>query len=185
MRSQRWACAVLAPLLAWLLSCAMLPVGPRSIPDCEGPLASTDTIEGDFVLRHRLRVIAEGISFPLETITQKRADELVLVGIHPFGARLFTLIQRGSETEVDALPPAVLPIPPLNLLRDLHRVLFLAAPPPASGAGESPLELPTEQIFEVWRSSEIEMTSTSSSCSSTRSGPTDSACTATSGRPAH
>jgi hypothetical protein len=150
MARARWSWLAPAALLACSISCAWLPFGTRAIPDCEGPIASTDAIEGDFILQQRLRVRTDDLDFPLRVVLQKRDGELALIGINPFGAKLFTLVQRGMETEVDALPPAALAVPPLNLLRDLHRVLFLSAPPPASGEGESVGALAAEEIVELW-----------------------------------
>jgi len=111
-------------LLLCLPSCAWLPIAPRAIGRCPGPLVSTRDIEGSFVLQHRLRVRAEGVDFPLQTVLQKQDEELVFIGMSPLGAKLFTLKQHETDTEVDALPAAVLPIPPLNLLSDLHRLLY-------------------------------------------------------------
>jgi hypothetical protein len=93
-------------------------------------LRSTDEIHGDFVLRLRVRVVAEKVDFPFQLIVQKRDRELVLIGLSPLGAKLFTTVQTGLDTRVDALPGAVLPIPPLNVLRDLHRLRFSEASPP-------------------------------------------------------
>ncbi len=112
-------------------SCAWLPIAPRAIGRCPGPLVPSDEITGNFVLEHRLRVIAEGVDFPLQSVLQKQHDELVFIGLSPLGAKLFTVRQQGRETKVEALPAAVLPIPPLNLLRDMHRVLFLGASAPS------------------------------------------------------
>jgi hypothetical protein len=107
-----------------LAACSGFPFSPRSIPDCPGEIRSTDEIAGDFSFRERVIVSAEDVNFPFELIAQKRGRELVLIGISPLGAKLFSVVQRGLETRVDALPGAALPVPPLNVLRDLHRFRF-------------------------------------------------------------
>jgi hypothetical protein len=147
--------------VAWLTlltasSCAYLPVGPREIRNCPGPLVPTQEIEGDFAIQQRWRVIAGEIDFPLQGLLEKRGDELVLIGLNAFGAKLFTLVQRGTDVEVQAAPPAILPVPPLNLLRDLHRMLFLAAEAPPTGNGEVTRLRPPDRIFESWRDGQLQ-----------------------------
>lgn len=105
--------------------CLHLPGRVRAIPDCPGEWVSTQAIAGDFLLRQRLIVTRGDGVFALHLVAQKRGDELLLLGLHPFGAKLFTLRQRGLETSVDAVPAPALEVPPLNVLRDLHRARFL------------------------------------------------------------
>jgi hypothetical protein len=125
--------AIAALACCALASCAWLPIAPRAIGHSPGPLGPTEEIEGEFVVQHRLRVVADDVDFPLQSVLQKRQNEIVFIGLGALGEKLFSVKQQGVETQVDSLPAAVLPIPPLNLLRDLHRVLFLEAP--RSGAG--------------------------------------------------
>ncbi len=111
-------------LIFFASACSGFPHAPRSIGDCPAEIRSTDEILGDFTVRHLVTVSAKDVNFPFELIVQKKGRELVLIGLSPLGAKLFTVIQTGIETHVDALPSAVLPIPPLNVLRDLHRLRF-------------------------------------------------------------
>jgi hypothetical protein len=120
-----WAVALASPLLA--SACGWLAFAPRSIADCPGEIRSTEQIAGDFTLRQRVAVSAEDLAFPFELIVQKKGRELVLVGLSPLGAKLFTVTQTGLETKVDALPSAALPVPPLNVLRDLYRLQLVDA----------------------------------------------------------
>ena len=105
--------------------CLQLPGRARAIPDCPGEWVSTQAIAGDFLVRQRLIVTRGDRVFALHLVAQKRGDELLLLGLHPFGAKLFTLRQRGLETSVDAVPAPALEVPPLNVLRDFHRARFL------------------------------------------------------------
>ena len=111
--------------------CLHLPGRARAIPNCPGEWVPTQAIAGDFLVRQRLIVTQGDLVFVLHLVAQKTDDELVLVGLHPFGAKLFTLRQRGLETSVDAAPAPVLEVPPLNVLRDFHRARFLGL----AGAG--------------------------------------------------
>lgn len=119
-------CAAAALLLVvGVAACRHLPARGRALPDCPGQWVATEAIAGDFLLRQRVRIEAAARVFSLQLVVQKRGDELVLVGLDPFGAKLFTVRQRGLEVSVDAVPPPVLEVAPLNLLRDLHRERFL------------------------------------------------------------
>jgi len=114
-------------LRAWLLApallgagCLHLPGRARAVPECPGEPVSSDALGGDFLVRQRLRVVHEDRTFALDLVAQKRGGELLLLGFHPLGAKLFTLRQRGLETRVDALPAPALEVPPANALRDFR-----------------------------------------------------------------
>ena len=127
--------------LVWLLpalGCASLGLGlARVLPDgareCPGRLLPTQQIEGEFRIRQRVRVQGEDLDWRLELVAEKRADELVLVGLDAFGGKLFAVTQQGTEIRVER-PRGRLPLPPADLLRDFHRAC-LAAPdaPPEPG----------------------------------------------------
>ena len=136
-------------LVLWLVGCVHLPWGRRHVPACAGQLVSTDAMAGDFLLRQRVQVEAGGRSFALRLVTQKRGGELLQVGIDPLGAKLFTLRQRGTQVEVDALPAPVLEVEPANLLRDLHRIRFLTLDEPATDGSSRAIRDGTE-IRETW-----------------------------------
>lgn len=137
-------------LLVALAGCRHL-LGAPAISECPGTLRSTDEIEGEFLLRQRMRLSAPDRELSLDLAVEKRDGELVVVGFHPLGARSFSLIQRGRHVEVDAWSRRVLPVPPVNVLRDLHRARFLALPPPQGGEGVSEATLDGTHITEYWR----------------------------------
>jgi len=129
-----------AGCLAWLwplMGCASLGLGLASgLPDqrreCPGALVPTQQIEGEFRLRQRVRVQAEGLDWRLTLVAQKRGDTLILIGLDAFGAKEFVLTQQGTDVSVER-PRGRLPYPPINLLRDLHRARFS---PAASASGD-------------------------------------------------
>jgi hypothetical protein len=132
--SRRFLVAAVLVLPVLVGGCRHLPSRSRALPDCPGQWVSTGAIAGDFLLRQQVRIEAGDRVWSLQLVTQKRGDELLLLGLDPFGAKLFTVRQRGLATSVDALPAPLLEVPPLNLLRDLHRERFLAlANPGADG----------------------------------------------------
>lgn len=122
--------ACLAGLLP-LLGCASLGLGiARGLPDggreCPGALVPTREITGEFLWRQQVRVQGDGLDWRLSLVVQKRGETLVLVGLDAFGAKEFVLTQTGVAVTVER-PRGRLPLPPINLLRDLHRARFLAA----------------------------------------------------------
>ena len=129
MRSVRLALACLAVLP---LGCKLLrPPAPVQVvlapklPDCPGTLVPTQQLEGEWVIQERARIFAPRIDEAYTLVLQKRGPSLVLVGITPFGAKAFAVTQIGMQTFAESYlgPP---PVPPENVLRDLHRAHFLA-----------------------------------------------------------
>lgn len=118
------AVALLVPLL--LAGCRHAPWGGRALRACPGPVVSTRAIAGDFLLRQQVQVDADAGRFAFQLLVQKRGDELLLVGLHALGAKLFTVRQVGTRVTVNALPPRVLAVPPENVLHDLDRIRFAA-----------------------------------------------------------
>lgn len=142
-------------LLAGVAGCVQGPGGP-AIPACPGSLRPTQQIEGELRLRMRMRLQASELDAALELAVEKRGDELVVVGFDPFGVKSFSLVQRGLEVDVEGLPPAVLPTAPLNVLRDLHRVRFLALDAPPGGEGQVMASLDGVRITEHWSGGRLE-----------------------------
>ena len=121
-------------LLAVLgLGCAWLSgaTAPR-IGECGGPLVTAEEIPGgDFAQRERVRIAGDGVDLGLELLAERRGDRLVVVGFNAFGARVFSLVQQGDEiAQSDAPMGRALPVPPGNVLRDLHAARFSAAETP-------------------------------------------------------
>ena len=66
----------------------------------------------------------QGVDLGLELLAERRGDRLVVIGFNAFGARVFSLVQRGGEVESDAPLGRALAIAPGNALRDLHEARF-------------------------------------------------------------
>ncbi|HEY5658638.1 MAG TPA: DUF3261 domain-containing protein [Myxococcota bacterium] len=132
-------------------TCQHPPVGGRTLADCPGALRPVGEIPEDFRLEQRLRIRAPRASASLRIAVEKRGTRLVLIGLNELGAKLFTVVQTDGEVQVEALPAAVLPVAPLGVLRDLHRVRFLGAgaAPDASGRAEGLYD--GTRITETWR----------------------------------
>ena len=128
----------------------LLPWLPRAVRDCPGEIASTDTIPGRFLLRQRYRLTTKDQDIRIQLAVQKDAERIVVVGLDAFGATVFTLTQKGVDTHVDALPAPALQVSPENVLRDIHRVRFLTAEPPAGGTGSAVAVNGGTRITEYW-----------------------------------
>jgi hypothetical protein len=138
-------------IAAGVAGCSNIPWGPRVLAACPGVLRPIDQIEGEFVLQHRVRIRTGDLDIPMQIAVQKISDELVVIGFNPIGAKLFSIVQRSRGTEVDALPRAIMPVSPLSVLRDLHRIRFLAAPSPATGDGTSSRSFDGTVVHDTWR----------------------------------
>jgi hypothetical protein len=138
------------------VACAHLPGAPRALRECPGTLRSTDEIGGDFRLQQRVRIRSGEPEIALRLVTEKRGRRLVVVGFNAFGAVVFQSVQTGGELTLDALPAPALEVPPVNVLRDLHRVRFLAADAPPDANGTYQAVWDGVRITEIWRGAELE-----------------------------
>jgi hypothetical protein len=128
----------LALLAALAASCAHVVPPPAIVAlvlphlaDCPGSLRSTAELEGDWVIHERIRVRGDRVDEAYGLVVQKIGPRLVLVGLTPFGAKAFTVTQIGVDVWSESKLGAAQPVPPENVLRDLHRAHFLATDDPA------------------------------------------------------
>jgi hypothetical protein len=127
----------LALTVSALLACQYLPGRPAFIPlplprlaDCAGSLVPTQELEGEWLIHERIRVRGERVDESYGLVVQKTGARLVLIGLTPFGAKAFSVTQIGVEVWSESKLGAALPVPPENVLRDLHRAHFLATDDP-------------------------------------------------------
>jgi hypothetical protein len=123
---------------------------PR-LADCPGALAPTSAIADGLTLRQLVRITTADLEVGVQLVAQKRGETLTLVGLTTLGLKAFTLTQTGRATQVDAALGRAWPVPPLNLLRDLHRTRFLAVPGGPFTNGEVRTTYEGTAITEVWR----------------------------------
>ncbi len=123
---------------------------PPRVPECRGTLVPTAEIPGDFVLRQRLRVTSPEVDTGLDLAVQKREDELVVVGFTSLGAKAFSLTQRGTKVRVHDNLGRASSVPPINVLRDLHRVLFLSVRDEPFYANRTQAVRDGTRITEFW-----------------------------------
>ncbi len=138
-----------ALLLALGLWACVAPPPPAPVP-ASGVLPPLPRDPG-FLMRQELRFRFGESSGSLEAVVQSHCGVLTIIGLAPFGARVFTLVQRGSELEVKLQLPGSWPFPPENIARDVHRALLVPLPREAPPGGERELEYGGERVRERWR----------------------------------
>lgn len=131
-------------------ACQHWSAGQRDLAECPGALRPVDEFATDFRLDQRVRIRAARTDASLRLAVEKRGSRLVVIGLNALGAKLFTVIQTGGEVEIESLPAAVVPVPPLNILRDLHRVRFLATETPPDARGLAHALRDGTRITEQW-----------------------------------
>jgi len=112
-------------------------------------------MDGDFLLRQRVRVRGDGVDVGFELVSQKKGAELTMVGLTSFGAKAFALTQKGTDVRVDSFLGAAWPMPPRNVLRDLNRMMFLTVPGGPFPNGSVEAALGGTRITEQWRDGEL------------------------------
>ena len=138
----RIACAA-SVLTLCALSCATAPIPHQAYEELAG-------LDRNFFVRQRVEVRFGDEERRFETALQSRCGELRLVGLSPFGMRLFTAVRRDGEVEVETLADQHLPFSPTHVLRDVERTFFRSLPTPSGDATRSVFRL-AEQIDETWR----------------------------------
>jgi len=154
------SCAAWQRLLVLLAASLTVACPPRLLPgvphvpsfaDCPGMLRPSDEIDGAFLLRQDIRLRSEHLDVGVQLIVQKKGARLVLVGFTTLGFKAFTVVQEGTAITVDAPLGPAWAIPPLNLLRDLHRTRFLQVPGGPFESGDVQATREDLTITEHWR----------------------------------
>jgi hypothetical protein len=146
----------LAVLVLLILSCACTHRVPARATNPAPTLVPTGDISGNFLMRQHLAFESDDDRGSFEALVQKHCDELIVVGMTPFGSRAFTLRQRGVDVEIQTHVDLEWPFPPIRILLDVHRVylLPLANPPPGDGVHDS--RFGNEIVSERWRDGILE-----------------------------
>jgi hypothetical protein len=135
MRRIRVTTALALGALLLAVGCKILapappaPVVAPKLADCPGTLVPTQELEGDWVIQERARIFGPRVDESYALVL-KRGPSLVLVGLTQYGAKAFAVTQVGLRTYPESFLGPALPVPPENVLRDLHRAHFLASESP-------------------------------------------------------
>lgn len=119
--------------------------GPASHGD-PGVLHPPSEFPGAFLDRQTITARYGDWTARFDAVLQKRGDELVLLGLTPFGSRAFVLKQVGLDVTYESFVPQELPFPPRYILFDVHRVFFGGA---LGGAAPPDGDLSTTRDGEI------------------------------------
>lgn len=98
------------------------------------PVATSALPQG-LLLRSRVRLVGRGRELRLEVVAQATPEELVVVGLTPFGMRLFAVRQRGQELSTETLSEREFGRAALWVVDALHRIYWIHRPE-ASAPGD-------------------------------------------------
>jgi hypothetical protein len=131
---------------------ALLALAGLACATARAPIEVSDStgLGRSFFVRQKITARFGDETRRLETALESSCGELRLVALTPFGLRLFSAVQRGSEIEVEAFAGAALPFSPEHVVRDIERTFF-RSPPPASPDAERPVRRGDERIDETWQ----------------------------------
>ncbi len=117
-----------------------------------GTLSPPGEIARDFLWQQRIVARYGDREEGFDVVLQKQGDQLVLIGLTPFGTKAFVLTQTGTELEFQPLIDQPAPFPPRFVLLDVHRAIFPALPgePGPRPDGEHRGEVDGEEVVEVW-----------------------------------
>jgi hypothetical protein len=115
----------LGPGLCLAVACAAQSPTSRTGPTtCDYPtqLSLPSSWPRDFLWRQHLVAAYRGQTHAFDAVLQKRGDELLLIGLTPFGTKAFVMQQAGREVRVTSLSvPMELPFPPRDVFNDISR----------------------------------------------------------------
>lgn len=131
-------------------SCAAAPREPSATPDYPTQVVDVGKLPGNFLIRQTLVVRYQQETRSLDVVLQKRANELVVIGLGPFATKAFVLSQTGTVLAYKAYQPVALPFPPRYVLNDIFRTYFLGIGDGPLGDGEHGLERDGERVSERW-----------------------------------
>lgn len=125
-----------------------------------GTLVSTEALGEQWSpFMARQKVTAEIGTPPTRTasfegVLQLSGEELLLVGLTPFGTKAFVVRQKGQHVELETFTDQPLPFQPRDILLDIHRTLFLTVPgAPQDGTVETTRD--GERITETWKNGKL------------------------------
>jgi hypothetical protein len=117
----------LAVLVGYGTGCALLKSGRRP-EGCPVAPVAVARLADRLPLRARMRLTGPGLDIGLETIASLEGEALVVVGLAPYGIRLFAIRQRGGEAEILDDRSASAAAAPVWAMDALHRSLWIQAP---------------------------------------------------------
>jgi hypothetical protein len=134
-------------------------------PPPPGPLPPSDGLGAPFLARQKV-VVTQGGQPPrsLDVVLQYDGHELLLLGLTPMGTKAFAVHQRGRDVRLETFVAMGLAVPPVEVLRDIHRASFtptgpvhhdgwqrIADPGAAPREGGTPRNGRKPPLWQLWR----------------------------------
>jgi hypothetical protein len=124
----------------------------RRVPEqAQVVLVPAERMEGELVLRQKLRFRYAARSGSLDAVVQVHCRKLSIVGLSPMGTRLFSITQEGDAIAVESLANAAWPFPPEQILQAVHRTYLLPIARPARADGAHEVEVGEIRLVEEWK----------------------------------
>jgi len=136
-------------------ACAAAHPLPSTASDYPTPAVDVGSLPGNFLLRQTLVVKYKDQTRSFDVVLQKEGNELLLVGLGPFGTKAFVLSQNGTKVDYRSYLPVQLPFPPQYVLNDIFRTYFLGVGGGPLANGSHEVERGGEQISEVWENGRL------------------------------
>jgi hypothetical protein len=96
-----------------------------------------------------MRLRADDREAAVDVVAARQGEDLVIIGLAPFGPRLFTLRQVGRTLEDSTSAPFGTFPPPSWIFDALQRSFWITAPVPPAAASASRWEWAGERVREV------------------------------------
>lgn len=123
--------ALLALALLTLTACGPAPKRPDGPPPHPGPLLAADAWPAQVMLRQRVTAIWPQGTRGFDAALQRQGDELLLIGLAPFGPPGFVIRHGPGGVEVTNNTGEALPFDPRFMLADVQKAFY---PWPADAA---------------------------------------------------
>lgn len=141
--------AVARLALAILVACAgacTLPGNRRQPDGCPVVPVAATALADEVPLRLRMHLTGRGVDARFETIASLEGGSLVVVGIAPYGIRLFSVRQRGSRFEILDDRSGSAAAGPVWAVDAIHRSFWIRRPEAAGSARSASWEREGETV---------------------------------------
>lgn len=146
---------------------AVLLAGCRPPPP--GPLPPSEGLGAPLIARQKVVAEHAGDRRGFDAVLQYDGTSLLLLALTPMGTKAFAIRQQGRVATVDVFArgpdgrAAPVPADPTEILRDIHRSLFVpTGPAQADGwqrrtdpTAEKPAGRPAAPLFQRWRGGRV------------------------------
>ena len=128
-----------------------LPAAPPVYPEPE----RIQLPVGDFLWRQHVEARHGDQSGGFDAVLQKRGDEILMIGLTPFGTKAFELSRVGGVVHFKSDLPRELPFSPQYIFDDVARTYFAGLPGSPLADGTHTLDGTGERTTELWQNGRL------------------------------